>query len=287
MEAAQGLEESVKAIFLDIDGVVAPHGRPNPDVWCHETVMLVKRLVDETGAKVVLVSSWPEDLAREMLAVHSISMFDAIAERDRRGGFGRYDMLAREAGIVDYLEKHKPEAWVWLDDWMAVGPTHPLACGLIRTTWTYDGDDAIGYGFDEHGFCHAKAILRGYAQHTKDFTWSDGPDPTTWPWKWRGHAPGYLEIVGPDEHVVADVYGGHYVRIYPVPGTIGLREEGQRLVGTGIHPMQLAVSGVRIFEGDCTSWRDGVRIVEEWLRDVPVWGTPDDIRWTGWLGRRV
>lgn len=274
----------MKTIFLDIDGVLAPYGRPNPDVWCYETVMLLKRLVDETGAKIVLVSSWPEEIARKMLALDGLVMFDAIAERDRRGGFGRYDMLAREAGIFDYINKHKPEAWVWLDDWMAVRDGHPLAHGLIRTSWTYNEPDAIGHGFDEHCFRHAKAILSGYTQRTKDFTWSDGPDPTTWPWQWRGNAPGYLEIVGPDKHILADIYGGHYVRIYPAPRTIGLLEEGRQLVAAGVHPMQLAVSGIHIFEGDCASYRDGVRIVEEWLRDVPVWGTPDDIRWNGWLG---
>lgn len=276
----------MKTIFLDIDGVLAPYGRRNSDVWCHWTVMLVKRLVDETGAKVVLVSSWPEAEARERLAEHGIDLHNAIAEYDRCGGFGRYGLLAREAGIVDYLQKHKPTAWVWLDDWLAVQPDHPLANGLVRTTWTYVDPDVTGYGFDEHCFNQAKAILNGYVQRTKDFTWSDGPDPTTWPWRWCGDAPGYLEIVGPNDHVIADVYGGHYVRIYPAPRTVGLVEEGQRLVDAGTHPMQLMVSGVRIFDGDCASWRDGVRIVEEWLRDVPVWGTPDDIRWTGWLGVR-
>lgn len=120
-------------------------------------------------------------------------------------------------------------------------------------------------------------------QRTKDFTWSDGPDPTTWPWEWWSQHPGYLQIVSRHGEVIADIWAGRYVRVYPAAGSVGVDEEFRRLVREGKHPLQLFVSGVRLFEQECTSWRDGVRIVEEWLRDVPVWGTPDNIRWTGWL----
>ena len=206
----------MKIVFLDIDGVVAPHGRPNPDVWCHETVMFVKRLVDETDAKVVLVSSWPEYAAREQLAAHGIELFDALDEAFRMGYAGYGGRPGREVGMLEYIETHKPDTWIWIDDWLELKgdvlpgqddvpwdkrkrTPHPLASGYIQTSWTYDEGKATGHGFDEYCFDRAKAVLCGIEQRTKDFTWSDGPDPTTWRWEWRGHAPGYLEIVGPND----------------------------------------------------------------------------------------
>lgn len=166
----------MKLIFLDIDGVLAPHGRPNPDVWCAETCARLKCLVDATGAKVVLVSSWPLEDARMMLAAHDIEIHDAIAERDRRGGLGRYGLTAREAGIVDYLNKRKSSCWVWLDDFgtlqdatelrsagngrvECVRTTNPLLCGYIETNWFYDDGDDLGHGFDDATYARALRIL--------------------------------------------------------------------------------------------------------------------------------
>lgn len=168
----------MKLVFLDIDGVLAPHGRPNPDVWCAETGARLKRLIDATGALVVLVSSWPEADARMMLAEHGIALHDALAERDRLGFSGRHGYTAREAGIIEYIERHSPDAWIWLDDFGKLyGPLknehrgkplnermyepHPLADGYIETDWYCDEGEVSGAGFDEARYDKAFGILKG------------------------------------------------------------------------------------------------------------------------------
>lgn len=165
----------MRIVFLDIDGVLAPHGRPNPDVWCHDTCSRLERFIDTTGAKVVLVSSWPVFEAQANLSDFGISLHDAIAEKDRRGGLGRYGLFAREAGIVDYLETHKPEAWVWLDDFGALHAplphalntrnykNHPLASGYVQTNWFYDDGEGVGAGFDDAAYQRAMVALTNTA----------------------------------------------------------------------------------------------------------------------------
>jgi len=49
-----------KYIFLDIDGVIATPEYTNNGVWClnPEKQKLLKKIIDNTGAKIVLSSSW-------------------------------------------------------------------------------------------------------------------------------------------------------------------------------------------------------------------------------------
>lgn len=178
-----GGEEPMKRVFLDIDGVLAPQSRLNPHVWCHSTVMRLKRLVDETGAKVVLASSWPEDAAYEQLAAHEIELHDTIEHEYRTSGARHHvnGYRGREGGIIEYLATH-PEItrWVWLDDWgklrgKVLNPEarlkdlkyapHPLDVGYIECDWLFHpwskDKETDGHGFDEHCFARAKAILSG------------------------------------------------------------------------------------------------------------------------------
>jgi len=45
----------MKLIFLDIDGVLNSHGNPKIE---HDKVLLLNEIVKETGAKVVITSTW-------------------------------------------------------------------------------------------------------------------------------------------------------------------------------------------------------------------------------------
>ena len=143
-------------IFLDIDGVLAPFGRRNSDVLCAETCRRLKSLVDELGASIVLVSSWPLEFATQYLGDFGIAIHDALPEHDRMGGTGRYGFTAREAGIIDYVNAHGLTSFAWIDDWgTLVGPEkpnqrhlprrqrarerHPLANHYVETDWFWSG----------------------------------------------------------------------------------------------------------------------------------------------------
>ncbi len=104
---------------------------------------------------------------------------------------------------------------------------------------------------------------------TKNFEWDDGPDPTTWPWRWNGRAPGYLEIMSKDGPI-ASVTGRGYARVFAHSKALGQSSEFWN-----------GPEGGCLYETECTSWRDGVRLIEEWLNAIPVWGTKDRIRWAG------
>lgn len=158
----------VPVIFLDIDGVLAPFSRSNPAVLCAETCKRLKRLVDELGARVVLVSSWSLDIATEYLADFGVTISDALAEEDRMGGIGRYGFAAREAGIIDYVKANGLTSYVWIDDF---GPLvglekpnqehlrwkqrehewHPLAEHYVETDWFRSGlsNEVSGAGLDD------------------------------------------------------------------------------------------------------------------------------------------
>lgn len=111
-------------IFLDIDGVL------NCDTTkerCHgmlgidpEKVLLLKHIVDETGAQIVLSSTWKygwepvkkqlnDEFADYLDKALSDAGLKAIGKTDDEG----YD---RGQGIIEYLAQHPADAWIVLDD---------------------------------------------------------------------------------------------------------------------------------------------------------------------------
>lgn len=114
----------MKVIFLDVDGVLncgyscsrAPHGCIGVD---DDKVSLLKKIVDATGARIVLSSTWKQEWGKgdgigddgkyliRKLAKEQLEIFDIT----------RDEVWDRGGGIVRWIAEHPPvEAWVVLDD---------------------------------------------------------------------------------------------------------------------------------------------------------------------------
>lgn len=128
----------MKAIFLDIDGVIATPtsvrlnyllGRGPEKQW-YDLVALtyVGRLVRETGAKVVLSSNWRQDLNRgnELVEAIMANLYRQLEEV----GAPVYDTTPidydtdRSGEIGAWLAAHPCEAYVIIDD-LARFDDHP------------------------------------------------------------------------------------------------------------------------------------------------------------------
>lgn len=120
----------MKAIFLDIDGVIATPtsvrlnyllGR-GPETQWYDLVSLtyLGRLVSETSAVVVLTSNWRHDLGSSNDLVEAImtNLYDQLAA----AGAPVYDTTPvcydtdRSGEIAAWLDKHPCEAYAIIDD---------------------------------------------------------------------------------------------------------------------------------------------------------------------------
>ena len=128
------MEPKTKIIFLDIDGVLNGHAHchtkegpkiiPTPARHLHI-------LLQRSGAKVVLISSWRSWINRGYMTCKGFSkvleshgcvadVIDALPKKDR-------DMNHRDdrrGKILVWLEEHKPDHYVVLDDLKLDLPNH-------------------------------------------------------------------------------------------------------------------------------------------------------------------
>ncbi len=157
----------MKAIFLDIDGVIATPtsvrlnyllGRNPTNQW-YDFVALsyLRRLVSETGAIVVLTSTWREDLQHPNPLSKAI-MDNLFAQLEEVGApvsdvTPKLEGADRSAEIGAWLDEHPCEAYVIIDD-LARFDDRPEVCNghlvLIEQS------DGIGY---QH-FYRALEMLR-------------------------------------------------------------------------------------------------------------------------------
>ena len=153
----------MKVIFLDIDGVLNSHAyervRREEDGNIDESrMLLLKRLVEETGARIVLSSTWRKHWEADP------TLCDAIG-RELNALFGKYGLtiydktplipsVDRAEEIRCYLRAHEGEfeAFVILDDtflgWLELSPYH------VKT------DFRIKRGLEESHVEKAIAILK-------------------------------------------------------------------------------------------------------------------------------
>lgn len=106
-------------IFLDIDGVLNDNGDNNFNL---ESVNVVKRLVEENSAKVVVISSWQgfgtkrrRNKTEEKLNSVGIDVYDFI-DPNLEGDICDMSLSYRCVGIVDYLKKNSLCNYIILDD---------------------------------------------------------------------------------------------------------------------------------------------------------------------------
>lgn len=103
----------MKVIFLDIDGVLNCKKTPNPRKFPYvvdpKLLRRFKRLLQRTGAKVVLSSTWRYDPAGIFSAKHwGIPFIDAIPDMPRR---------PRRDEVLAWLKRHpKVNRFVVIDD---------------------------------------------------------------------------------------------------------------------------------------------------------------------------
>ncbi len=132
----------MKAIFLDIDGVIATptsvrnnylQGR-EPENYRYDSMslMYIGRLVKLTGAIVVLSSTWREDLDTNDPYLRAImeNLCDQLAEVGAPVGDVTPRVLGgdRSAEIGAWLDEHPCDAWAILDD-LARFEQRPEVCG--------------------------------------------------------------------------------------------------------------------------------------------------------------
>ena len=149
----------MKIIFLDIDGVL------NSDIYDRQRgysdsnidatrLPLLKRLIDETGAKTVLSSSWREHWSKEEDKMTAVGR--EIADTLRSGGIELYDktpvMSSRGEEISHWLSQHpETEGFVILDD--NIFGWGGLSDNVVRTS------KSIGRGLEENHIEDALRIL--------------------------------------------------------------------------------------------------------------------------------
>lgn len=114
-----------KVIFLDVDGVLNDRFTEDrtPDGFIglnHSMIDHLKAIVDQTGASVILVSTWKDEwdvnpdersndgeYLHDMLLGHGIRIFDKTQDNTSDRGHG----------IVRYLQSHPEiQKWIVLDD---------------------------------------------------------------------------------------------------------------------------------------------------------------------------
>lgn len=150
-------KEGIKLLFLDVDGVLNCHSTKD---CCgpyrgieDKKVALVKEIVDATGAKIVLVSSWKEwwykephfkdkqdDLATyldEKLAKQGLTIIDKTDD---------YNSFNRGEGIHEYIRRLKRrdvivDDYVVLDDEMFDYKERKITKHLIQTSYYSHGLD--------------------------------------------------------------------------------------------------------------------------------------------------
>ena len=120
-------------IFLDIDGVLNNrHTRTKTsDGWCFvddHLVAKLKRLVDLSGARIVLSSTWREGWHQEDESLNDIS-FTELRDKFHEFGIEIFDRTGemrqhRWQSIKEYLERPREEPiehFVIIDDWDDMG----------------------------------------------------------------------------------------------------------------------------------------------------------------------
>jgi len=124
----------MKILFLDVDGVLNNNQTRTVtfDGWCFVDDYLVKRLkqiIDATGAKIVLSSTWRDGWNREDESKNE-PFFNQLRDKLKEYGMEIWDALpmpmrpSRGLAIAIWFDLHKDlniESFVILDDWYDMG----------------------------------------------------------------------------------------------------------------------------------------------------------------------
>lgn len=114
----------MKVIFLDIDGVLNTPKTIRKfgfDFIDDILVALVARICRETGARIVLSSSWRTEkkdlgIARKALERHKLEIHDCTPIIKRSGGWTENGWVRRHEEITAWLSEKEVERFAILDD---------------------------------------------------------------------------------------------------------------------------------------------------------------------------
>ncbi len=120
----------MKIVFLDIDGVLnTKKSRSRCGKYIgidHDKLLRLKKIIDETGAKIVLVSTWKEGWEREKdRKPYQDALANYLDNKFKKVGLEVYDKtsdcaegtyLSRGEGILEYLQWQNTKCFVILDD---------------------------------------------------------------------------------------------------------------------------------------------------------------------------
>lgn len=115
----------MKIIFLDIDGVLNTPKLLKKfgfDFIDDILVALVARIVNETGAKIVLSSTWRieeknKQLVQEALAQRNLEIHDSTPVITRSGGWESAGWVERREEIQAWLNNNEVTKFAIIDDW--------------------------------------------------------------------------------------------------------------------------------------------------------------------------
>ena len=158
----------MRIIFLDIDGVLNVYCEGRDQFGCTFHTNFVENLrniIDKTGAKIVISSSWRtdgldvmkelwkyRDLPGEVIDVTPDS-YDLINE----GKFEFYDQVERGHEIQDWLDKHKEVTnYVIIDDDNDMLDNQRE--NFVRTANNMHHDDKVDIGYGLTKICSEMAI---------------------------------------------------------------------------------------------------------------------------------
>lgn len=140
----------MKVLFVDIDGVVncaedfGGKSKPNPTIGglmgiAGARVKRLKKIVEATDAKIVLVSSWKRHYVhydmfgkylRNKLRKEGLEIFDTTLDYESKGSYHR------GTGIFNWLATHKEvEEWIVLDDEIFDDYDKTIMRHLVKTNW--------------------------------------------------------------------------------------------------------------------------------------------------------
>lgn len=133
----------MKVIYLDIDGVL--NYRYCAETFkgfvgiCDENLLLLKKIVDATKAKIVLTSTWRHDVKERS------DLGNYLLEKFQKVGLEVYDCVTysghhRGFGIVSWNDAHNVDEWVVLDD--EIFPDYPelgIMEHLVKTSYYEKG----------------------------------------------------------------------------------------------------------------------------------------------------
>lgn len=160
--------KKIKVIFLDIDGVLNIISQDHDifgGVFHKHFVVNLKRIIDNTGAKIVISSTWRYDGLKKMkdMWVHRelpgevIDITPDTYDLVNLGLFRYYDEVDRGHEISFWLEQHpEVENYVILDDDNDMLDTQRN--NFVRTSNNIDHPDCIDIGYGLTNICANKAI---------------------------------------------------------------------------------------------------------------------------------